>query len=125
MASVDEEAAAPRGVGATSACVVERLRTIEEIIDWRPFDSFARRVRHPDLGRLTAVVRLTMMGGGTHLEVTWFAGGRGEHRDTADPDTAAFIADQSDALDRLVALAAGEERYETGAPSPTPASATR
>ena len=123
MASVDEEAAA-RGVGATAACVVGRLRTIEEIIDWRPFDSFARRVRHPELGRLTAVVRLTVMGSGTHLEVTWFAAGRRMRRQAPDPDSTAFIAAQSDALDRLVAIADGDERYETGAPSPSAASAT-
>lgn len=123
MASVDDEPTGKRGVGATTACVAGQLRTIEEIIDWRPFDSFARRVRHPDLGRLTTVVRLQPMGAGTDLQVTWF-GRQRRDRSASEPAATAFAASQSDALDRLVAIAERESAYESAPPSATPASAT-
>jgi hypothetical protein len=123
LASVDEGATGRRGVGATATCVAGRLRTIEEVIDWRPFDSFARRIRHPELGRLTAVVRLEAMGTGTDLEVTWFAAQRSERRG-AESALTAFVAAQSRALDRLVVLAEREVSYDGGAEVPRPASAT-
>ena len=122
MASVDEAAPGRRGLGATSACVAGRLRTIEEVIDWRPFDSFARRIRHPELGRITAVVRMSPMGTGTHIEVIWFASPRRD-RETFRELAMEFLAGQSAALDRLVTLAEELGAYEAAAPSiaPTPA----
>ncbi|MBA3367673.1 MAG: DUF2652 domain-containing protein [Geodermatophilaceae bacterium] len=40
-----------RGVGTMNACVADRLASVEEIIEWRPFVAFARRVSVPGVGR--------------------------------------------------------------------------
>ena len=36
IASVEEETPGRRGIGAVASCVVGRLKTVEEIVDWRP-----------------------------------------------------------------------------------------
>ena len=99
MTIIEEDMPGARGPGATGSCVVDRLRSIEEILDWRPFESFARSVVHPTIGQVTAVYRLTEMGSGSHLEASWF--GRSEADGAAE-----FAASQAQALDGLVELAA-------------------
>ncbi len=102
IASVDEETPGRRGLGAVASCVVGRLKTVEEIVDWRPFDALARRMRHPELGNLTTLYRLTEIASGTHVEVTIF-GPASKRASAAD-----FVAERETALDRLVALAEAE-----------------
>jgi hypothetical protein len=101
IASVDEEVPGRRGIGAISSCVVGRLKTVEEIVDWRPFEALARRTRHPDLGNLTTLYRLTEVATGTHLEASVF--GPSSKRSAAQ--TKAYVAERNAALDRLVAAA--------------------
>ena len=112
IATVDEATPGQRGIGTTASCVVGRLRMIEEIVDWRPYESFARSVKHPALGRLTALYRLTEMGTGTHLEVTWFAGSRRNGDPATRAAAATFMSDQADALDRLVEAAEESAAYD-------------
>jgi class 3 adenylate cyclase len=61
-----------RGVGSVSACVVDRLSTVEEIVDWRPFDYFVRTAKLPDGRRLTSRHELEPDGDGTRLRVLWW-----------------------------------------------------
>ncbi|HEU0236381.1 MAG TPA: DUF2652 domain-containing protein [Candidatus Limnocylindrales bacterium] len=114
LAIVGESIAGRRGVGTTTACVAGRLASVEEIIDWRPFEAFARRVEQPGLGRLTAVHRLSEMAAATLLEVSWFGPARG----SLDLEAGArFTEAQAAALDRLVDVAArdgGEVPGRTG-----------
>ena len=60
-----------RGVGSTAACVVGRLSTLEEVIEWRPFERLARRARVGRLGLTTWTWELRPVGGGTRVRVRW------------------------------------------------------
>jgi uncharacterized protein YndB with AHSA1/START domain len=70
----EHDAGARRGVGTMTSCVANRLATIEEILEWRPFDGFVRRAAIDGVGRVTAEHRLTSSPEGTHtdLRVRWF-----------------------------------------------------
>jgi class 3 adenylate cyclase len=61
-----------RGIGSVSACVVDRLRTVEEIVDWRPFDCVVRTATLPGGRRLTTRQQLEPDGDGTRLRVMWW-----------------------------------------------------
>jgi Protein of unknown function (DUF2652)/Polyketide cyclase / dehydrase and lipid transport len=61
----------PRGLGTRSRCIARRLATIEEIVDWRPISSMARRSRR---GEHTITVRYDLEedGSATQLRVRWY-----------------------------------------------------
>jgi hypothetical protein len=61
-----------RGVGTMSACVAHRLASVEEILEWRPFDAFVRRASVPGIGRLAARYELAAEGDSTRLRVAWY-----------------------------------------------------
>jgi class 3 adenylate cyclase len=71
---LEEHDAARRGVGAMTSCVANRLKTLEEILEWRPFDGFVRRAAIDGVGRVTAEHRLASSPDGTRTElrVRWF-----------------------------------------------------
>ena len=62
-----------RGVGAVSQCVTGRLATLEEIVDWQPFEHVGWRIVVPDLGPVGATADLEAVDGGTQLHVRWRA----------------------------------------------------
>lgn len=73
-----------------SACVADRLASVEEILEWRPFATFVRRASVPGVGRLAA--RYQLSGDDTtQLQVSWYG-------PTA---TAALAETQRTSLDRL------------------------
>jgi len=88
-----------RGIGTLSRCVARRLATMEEIVDWRPPNAFARRTQTPGLGAVTATYELREEGGATHLRVRWFAA------DGAGGMPQALDEGVRGALDRLEGLA--------------------
>jgi hypothetical protein len=47
-----------RGVGTLTQCVTGRLATLEEIVDWQPYDHVGWRLAVPDLGPVSATVDL-------------------------------------------------------------------
>lgn len=54
LLSIDEESpGGRRGVGTMSSCAAERLNSLEEILEWRPFEAFVRSSKLPGLGRLS------------------------------------------------------------------------
>jgi class 3 adenylate cyclase len=63
-----------RGVGTMTTCVANRLSTVEEILEWRPFDGFVRRAEIDGIGRLTGEHRLAASPDGmrTQLHVRWY-----------------------------------------------------
>lgn len=71
---LEEHEAARRGVGTMTSCVANRLKTLEEILEWQPFDGFVRRAAVDGIGRVTAEHRLTPTPDGTQTElrVRWF-----------------------------------------------------
>ena len=66
--------AAGAASAAMTTCVASRLSTVEEILEWRPFDGFVRRSALDGIGRLTAEHRLAPSPDGvaTQLTVRWF-----------------------------------------------------
>lgn len=60
-----------RGVGTTAQCVTGRLATIEEIVDWQPYDRVAWRLAVPGVGPVAATADLDPTESGTHLRLRW------------------------------------------------------
>ena len=59
-----------------SACIVDDLSLVEEIVEWVPERRLSRRVRLPSGGMLTAQFEIEPGDAGTGLEVRWY-GSRG------------------------------------------------
>jgi uncharacterized protein YndB with AHSA1/START domain len=75
---VIEETAAGgrRGVGTTTQCVTGRLATLEEIVDWQPYDRVAWRLAIPGVGPVAATADLDPTEDGIRLRLRWaFQGG--------------------------------------------------
>jgi uncharacterized protein YndB with AHSA1/START domain len=60
-----------RGVGTTAQCVTGRLATLEEIVDWQPYDRVAWRIAVPGLGPVAATADLDPADRGTRLRLRW------------------------------------------------------
>jgi hypothetical protein len=70
--SFDESTpAGRRGVGTTTRCVTGRLATIEEIVDWQPYDYVGRRIAVPGLGPVEATADLETVADGTQVTLSW------------------------------------------------------
>jgi class 3 adenylate cyclase len=72
LQSIEQVGDAPRGLGMVTSCTAERLATIEQIVEWRPFAAFARTVKLPRNARLTARHELLPDGDGTRLRIRWW-----------------------------------------------------
>ena len=73
-----------RGVGSLAQCVTGRLATLEEIVDWQPYDHVGWRLSVPDIGSVAATADLEPVDGGTRLRLRW------EYRGTPPIDAAAM-----------------------------------
>jgi hypothetical protein len=93
-----------RGLGTTSQCVVGRLSTIEEVIEWRPYERLARRARVGRLGPLTWTWDLHPASIGTELRLRWTRPVPAGH---PRPVPNELVAEQRAALSRLAAAVAG------------------
>jgi hypothetical protein len=60
-----------RGVGTTAQCVTGRLATLEEIVDWQPYDHVGWQLAVPEVGPVTATADLSAVQGGTRLRLRW------------------------------------------------------
>jgi uncharacterized protein YndB with AHSA1/START domain len=60
-----------RGVGTTAQCVTGRLATLEEIVDWQPYDRVAWRLAVPGLGPVAATADLDPTDSGTCVRLRW------------------------------------------------------
>ena len=93
-----------RGVGTTAQCVTGRLATLEEIVDWQPYDRVAWRLTVPGLGPVAATADLDPTESGTHLRLRfgYLDGG------PADADAVEILrADKEAAYARLATVIAG------------------
>ena len=59
------------GVGTACQCVTGRLATLEEIVDWQPYDRVGWRLAVPGLGPIAATADLDATTDGTHLRLRW------------------------------------------------------
>lgn len=93
-----------RGVGTTAQCVTGRLATLEEIVDWQPFERVAWRLAVPGLGPVAAIADLVPVDGGTRVRLRWaYQGGL-----PADPAEVERIrADKEAGYGRLATIIAG------------------
>jgi hypothetical protein len=60
-----------RGVGTLAQCVTGRLATLEEIVDWQPYDHVGWRIAVPGIGPVAATADLQAEGSGTRLRLRW------------------------------------------------------
>ena len=60
-----------RGVGTLAQCVTGRLATLEEIVDWQPYDYVGWRLAVPGIGPVAAAAELEPVAGGTRLRLRW------------------------------------------------------
>lgn len=95
---LDEAPAGGRiGVGTTLQCVTGRLASIEEIVDWQPFEHVGYRIIVPDVGLIQATYDLEGSATGTVVRHRWSADG------PVDGSRAMVAASaRRAALDRLV-----------------------
>jgi uncharacterized protein YndB with AHSA1/START domain len=93
-----------RGVGTTSQCVTGRLATLEEVVDWQPWDHLGWRLAVAGLGPVEATADLEATGEGTRLRVRWRYAGEG----APDPsDVERMRVERTSALGRLKRLLGG------------------
>lgn len=93
-----------RGVGSTTQCVTGRLATLEEIVDWQPYDHVAWRLAVPGIGTVAATADLDWSENGTQLRLCWgYPGGA-----PADASAAERLRlDKEAAYARLATVIAG------------------
>ena len=93
-----------RGVGTTSQCVTSRLATLEEIVDWQPYDRVAWRLAVPELGPIESVTELEPVAHGARVRLRWAHHGAST---AAAPEIERFRMDKEAALERLATVIAG------------------
>ena len=90
-----------RGIGTTAQCVTGRLATLEEIVDWQPYEHVGWRLAVPDVGVVSAVADLDGGDVGTRVRLRWAAA----ESAPMDADVRDRIrAERTAALGRLAAL---------------------
>jgi class 3 adenylate cyclase len=70
-----EQLTSPANRARVAFCAADRLASIEEVVEWRPFAAFTRTVKLPELAgdrRLTARHELEPDGDTTRLRVRWW-----------------------------------------------------
>src|SRR6266540_2505889 len=102
---IDETSpAGRRGVGTFAQCVTGRLATLEEIVDWQPYDHVGWRLAVPALGPVAATADLEAVEGGTRVRLRW------EYQGQPPLDAAEarrVRADKEAAFGRLAIVVAG------------------
>jgi hypothetical protein len=58
-------------VGTVNRCITGRLATLEEIVDWQPYDHIAYRLVVPGIGPVESTVDIEASGTGTIVRSRW------------------------------------------------------
>jgi len=93
-----------RGVGTLAQCVTGRLATLEEIVDWQPYDHVGWRLAVPALGPVAATADLEPAEGTTRIRLRWAY--RGEPPVDAS-EVRRVRVDKEAAFARLASIVAG------------------
>ena len=67
-----EQLTSPENPAHVAFCAADRLASVEQIVEWRPFSAFTRTVKLPGTRRLTARHELEPDGEATRLRVRWW-----------------------------------------------------
>jgi hypothetical protein len=94
-----------RGVGTIAQCVTGRLATLEEIVDWQPYDHVGWRLAVPTLGPVVATADLEAVDGGTRLRLRWAYTGDGP---IDGAEVGRIRAEKEAAFGRLATVIAGQ-----------------
>jgi hypothetical protein len=94
-----------RGVGTMASCVTGRLATLEEIVDWQPFDHVGWRLVVPAIGSVDAEADLVPTGAGTRLRIRWATAST-----VPAADLERLREERRTALDRLAGVLADRAR---------------
>ena len=91
-------------MGTTAQCVTGRLATIEEVVDWQPYEHVGWRLTVPGVGPVAATADLDPTESGTRLRLRWaYQGGS-----PADADAIERMrVDKEAAYARLATVIAG------------------
>jgi hypothetical protein len=79
-----------RGVGTIARCITGRLATLEEIVDWQPYEHIGWRLAVPGVGPVEATVDLEPDDRGTLLTLRWTI----DSSTPTDPDTVAGLVEE-------------------------------
>ncbi len=93
-----------RGVGTHAQCVTGRLATLEEIVDWQPYDHVGWRLAVPSIGPIAATADLEPVDSGTRIRLRW------EYQGTEpiDPEAIQVVRQEKGAaFGRLASIVAG------------------
>jgi hypothetical protein len=60
-----------RGAGTIAQCVTGQLATLEEIVDWQPYDHVGWRLVVPSIGPVVATAEIEAVDGGTRVRLRW------------------------------------------------------
>jgi hypothetical protein len=71
IAISETSASGRRGIGTVATCVTGRLATIEEIVDWQPYDHAAWRLAVPGIGPVLATCDLDALADRTTVRIRW------------------------------------------------------
>jgi hypothetical protein len=104
---IEEPSTRRRGVGSSARCITGRLATLEEIVDWQPYDHVGWRLAVPGLGPVVATADLTPTPDGTRVDVRWAAAGDGQADPARLAEVRAVRGAAFERLTRVVATPAG------------------
>lgn len=97
----ETSAGARRGVGTIAQCVTGRLATVEEIVDWQPYDHVGWRLAVPGVGAVEATVDLDAVDGGTRVQLRWAIPSGGP---AGTESLGEIVRDKRAALERLARM---------------------
>jgi hypothetical protein len=93
-----------RGIGTIAQCVTGRLATVEEVVDWQPYDHVGWRLAIPGLGPVAATADLEAFVAGTRLRLRWAYLGEAP---IDERETRRIRAEKEAAVGRLATVVAG------------------
>jgi hypothetical protein len=101
IAITETSPAGRRGIGTTMECVAAKLASLEEVVDWQPFEHVAWRLRFGSIGPIEATADLAPDGDRTRLSLRW-----GWPPGATDDRLAAVADERRAAIGRLAAMLA-------------------
>jgi hypothetical protein len=107
VAFAGDQPAGRIGPGTTTRCITGRLATIEEIVDWQPYDYVGWRVAVKGVGPVAATADLAGHDGGTRIRLRWAVD---DGTSVSAPAIARLRREKSAALERLVGLMARQSK---------------